>query len=94
MMSGYGLVGLLVGALVLILVVLGIIWLVRATSRGTRGTTSAGGTGGTGDTGSMGGTSGTMPPAAETPLDIIKRRYASGEITKEQFDEMKRNLGV
>ena len=30
--------------------------------------------------------------AQETPLDILRRRYASGELTKEQFDEMKRNV--
>lgn len=28
----------------------------------------------------------------ETPLDILKRRYAAGEIDKAQYDEMKRNL--
>ena len=28
----------------------------------------------------------------ETPLDILKRRYAAGEITKEQFETMKKNL--
>lgn len=31
-------------------------------------------------------------PGAETPLEILKRRYASGEITKEQFEEIKRAL--
>src|SRR5574341_766490 len=31
-------------------------------------------------------------PASETALDILKRRYAAGEINKEQFDEMRRNL--
>lgn len=28
----------------------------------------------------------------ETPRQILDRRYASGEVTKEQYDEMKRNL--
>ncbi|MBA7708887.1 hypothetical protein ES703_117792 [subsurface metagenome] len=28
----------------------------------------------------------------ETPLDILKRRYAQGEITKEEFDNMKKDL--
>ena len=29
---------------------------------------------------------------AETALDILKKRYAKGEITQEQFEEMKKNL--
>lgn len=28
----------------------------------------------------------------EDALDILRRRYASGEITKEQFDEMRRDI--
>jgi len=28
----------------------------------------------------------------ETPLDILRRRYASGELTSEEFDERKRRL--
>ena len=29
----------------------------------------------------------------ESPLDILKVRYAKGEITREQFEEMRRDLG-
>jgi putative membrane protein len=32
------------------------------------------------------------PPQLETPLEIIKKRYARGEISKEQFEEMKRDI--
>lgn len=28
----------------------------------------------------------------ETPMDILKRRYAAGEITKAEFDQMKRDI--
>lgn len=30
----------------------------------------------------------------ESLLDILKRRYAKGEITREQFEEMKRDLDL
>ena len=30
----------------------------------------------------------------ETPLDILKRRYAAGDITTEQFQEKKKTLEV
>ena len=29
----------------------------------------------------------------ESPLDIARRRYASGEITREQFEQLRRDLG-
>ena len=32
-------------------------------------------------------------PAKESPLDVIKTRYAKGEITKKQYDEMKKDIG-
>jgi len=39
---------------------------------------------------SRGGSLGTS--LHETPLDVLKRRYAQGEITKEKFEEMKKDL--
>jgi putative membrane protein len=32
--------------------------------------------------------------SGQTPLAILQARYAKGEITKEQFDALKRDLGV
>ncbi|MBI5303890.1 MAG: SHOCT domain-containing protein [Chloroflexi bacterium] len=36
----------------------------------------------------------TPSASSESPLDILKARYAKGEITKEQFDAIKRDLGA
>ena len=33
-----------------------------------------------------------MMSAGEAPSEILRRRFAGGEITKEQFDEMRRTL--
>lgn len=60
------------------LVIAGIVWIVRSIS-------ASSGQPGTGSSGT---------PVVESPLDILKRRYAAGEISKEQFDEMRRNLDV
>ncbi len=32
--------------------------------------------------------------AGQTPLDLLRVRYARGEITKEQFDQMRRDVGA
>ncbi len=33
-----------------------------------------------------------MEAGMETPLDILKKRYAKGELTREEFEQMKRDL--
>lgn len=33
-----------------------------------------------------------QPKEPEAPIEILRRRYAAGELTKEQFEEMKRNV--
>ena len=33
------------------------------------------------------------PPSAEPPLDIARRRYAAGEISREDFEQIKRDVG-
>jgi putative membrane protein len=42
--------------------------------------------------GPMSGMMDRSEPMSRTPLEILKKRYASGEITKEEFDQMKKDL--
>jgi len=36
--------------------------------------------------------SGKAPDTGDTPLEILKRRYARGEITKEEFARMRQDV--
>ncbi|MBD3305862.1 SHOCT domain-containing protein [candidate division KSB3 bacterium] len=38
------------------------------------------------------GGSNSLNPRRETPLDVLKDRYARGEISKEEYENMKRDL--
>ncbi|HEX9093447.1 MAG TPA: SHOCT domain-containing protein [Coriobacteriia bacterium] len=73
---------LLFGALVVAGLVLLVIWMVRSSS-GHHGT------------GSATGSAPAQPGAAahDEAVAITRRRFASGEITKEQYDEIMRALG-
>jgi putative membrane protein len=37
---------------------------------------------------------GAAGPPAETALDVLKKRYARGEIGKQEFEEKKRDLAT
>ncbi len=35
-----------------------------------------------------------IPPQGESPIDILKKRYSRGEISKDQFEEIKHDLAL
>ena len=82
-MMGFGFfgIGMLLMGLFWILVIGGLLWLVVTLTRGSQARTA-----------SQVLTPGA--PTGQTPLDILKARYAKGEITKEQFEELKRDLSA
>lgn len=85
-MMGFGMGMWGLGALVMIafwvIVIGGAVWLAMTLVRGSQPHTA------------MSQPPALMPAATpnQTPLDILKMRYAKGEITKEQFEQMKRDL--
>ncbi len=86
-MMGFGMGMWGLGALVMIafwvIVIGGAVWLVLTLVRGNQPHAA------------MNQPQALMPAVTpnQTPLDILKMRYAKGEISKEQFDEMRRELG-
>jgi putative membrane protein len=83
-MMGFGLGGMLFGGLIMlafwVLVIVGVIWIVATLARGS-------------STGAPRTNTG-VPATGPTTLDILKARYAKGEITKEQYEEMRHDLGA
>lgn len=82
-MGGFGFGGMLFGGLMMlviwVLVIAGAVWLVVTLARGGHAANAAQSNIGT-------------PVLGQTPLDVLKTRYAKGEITKEEFDQIKRDL--
>ncbi len=85
MMGGFGFGGMLFGGLLMllfwVLVIGGAIWLVAALVRGNQSSSNS-------------HSSPSAPLGGQTVLEVLKMRYAKGEITKEQFDDMRRDLSA
>ena len=76
-MMGYGWGGWLVGGLVMLLFWGGLIALVVFTIRALAGANQ---------------NKSTKAPSGETALDILKRRYAQGEIDKAKYEAIRRDI--
>ena len=83
MMGGVGVGFPLMGGLLMlaipVLFVGGLIWLAVSLGRGSSTALPP---------------SGPATMAQPSPLDVLRLRYARGEITKAQFDEMRQHLGA
>jgi putative membrane protein len=77
MMGGWMLLWALVGLAVLVLAVLGSIWLARRLREG-RGKEAHGSPG--------------RPEVAPSAQELLRRRYAAGEIDREEYLRMQRDL--
>ncbi len=81
MMGGFGVFGLGMVLMVLFWVAIigGAIWLVATLARGNQRTMAT-------------ANKNSSVSGQERPIDIIQARYARGEITQEQYEELKRDL--
>ncbi len=66
----------------------GVLWVVFILAIVFIGARLAGGTGGEGESATR-----RQVPSNEPPLDIARRRYAAGEIGREEFEQIRRDLG-
>ena len=75
--TGFGLIGLLINVVIIVGIVVLVIWAVRQF----------------GSSGWGSGSSGQQNSSFEaTPREIVEKRYARGEITREQYQEMLSDL--
>lgn len=72
------------GLLLLIGLIVVVVWVVNTLMRGDRGTHGP-------TSGPSGGPSG--DPLRPTPNEILRERFARGEITQEQFEQARKVLG-
>lgn len=75
--GGFSILGMALTVVFWVAIVVGVVLLIRWLVQGTHAS-SAGGA---------------VPGGGPRALDIAAERYAKGEITKEQFDQIKRDLG-
>lgn len=76
-LGGFGLLGGLIGLILNLAIIIGIVILVIWVVKRFAG----------------GGTSWTQPSGSQSPRDILQARYARGEITREQYQQMLQDLG-
>jgi len=76
--SGFGLIGLLLNLVIIVGIVVLVVWAVRQFSSKGQGSRLLG--------------QQNNHPTEVTPREIIEKRYARGEITREQYQEMLSDL--